>query len=84
MFYSLKNLLALPLVVSALWLTGCGGDDEASAPVASDVDVSVREAETQDKKTSVRRTSSGGGGTASNAAGQSGLNKVEDALDAGN
>lgn len=84
MFYSLKNLLALPLVVSALWLTGCGGDDEASAPAASDVDVSVGEAETQEKKTSVRRTSSGGGGTASNPAVQSALNKVEDALDAGN
>jgi hypothetical protein len=84
MFYSLKNLLALPLVVSALCLTGCGGDDQASAPAVSDVDISVGEAETQEKKTSVRRTSSGGGGAASNPAVQSALNKVEDALDAGN
>lgn len=84
MINSLKKILALPIVASALWLTGCGGDDEASAPVASDVDVSVGEAETQAKKTSVKRASSGGGGTGSSPAVQSALNKVEDALDAGN
>jgi len=83
MFDSLKKLLVLPVLVSALWMTGCGGDEEVAAPV-SDVDVSVGEAETQAKKTSARRTSSGGGGTGTSAAVQSALDKVENALDAGN
>ena len=66
-------------------LIGCGGGDSAEVVPEETVDVSVGQAEVKGKTSSGKRSvSTGGGGSGSNAAVQSALSKVEDALDAGN
>jgi len=66
-------------------LIGCGGGDSAEMVPEETVDVSVGQAEVKGKTSSGKRSvSTGGGGSGSNAAVQSALSKVEDALDAGN
>ena len=66
-------------------LVGCGGGDSAEVVPEETVDVSVGQAEVKGKTSSGKRSvSTGGGGSGSNAAVQSALSKVEDALDAGN
>ena len=62
-----------------------GGGDSAEMVPEETVDVSVGQAEVKGKTSSGKRSvSTGGGGSGSNAAVQSALSKVEDALDAGN
>ena len=65
-------------------LIGCGGGDSAEVVPEETVDVSVGQAEVKGKTSSGKRSVSTGGGSGSNAAVQSALSKVEDALDAGN
>lgn len=82
-----KNLLSLfSAAFLSLMIVGCGGDDADTSDVAPiNTDVGVGQAETQSRKTSARRTTGGGSGElGSNAAVQSALAKVENALDSGN
>ena len=75
----------MSLSLAAGLLIGCGGGDSAEAVPEETVDVSVGQAEVKGKTSSGKRSvSTGGGGSGSNAAVQSALSKVEDALDAGN
>ncbi len=75
----------MSLSLAAGLLIGCGGGDSAEVVPEETVDVSVGQAEVKGKTSSGKRTvSTGGGGSGSNAAVQSALSKVEDALDAGN
>ena len=83
MKYSWAYCLSLSLAVGLL--VGCGGGDSAEVVPEETVDVSVGQAEVKGKTSSGKRSvSTGGGGSGSNAAVQSALSKVEDALDAGN
>ena len=83
MKYSWPYCLSLSLAVGLL--VGCGGGDSAEVVPEETVDVSVGQAEVKGKTSSGKRSvSTGGGGSGSNAAVQSALSKVEDALDAGN
>ena len=76
---------SMSLSLAAGLLIGCGGGDSAEAVPEETVDVSVGQAEVKGKTSSGKRSvSTGGGGSGSNAAVQSALSKVEDALDAGN
>ena len=78
-------LYCLSLSLAAGLLVGCGGGDSAEVVPEETVDVSVGQAEVKGKTSSGKRSvSTGGGGSGSNAAVQSALSKVEDALDAGN
>ena len=78
-------LYCLSLSLAAGLLVGCGGGDSAEVVSEETVDVSVGQAEVKGKTSSGKRSvSTGGGGSGSNAAVQSALSKVEDALDAGN
>ncbi|MGA0328219.1 MAG: hypothetical protein ACO3OK_14565 [Limisphaerales bacterium] len=75
----------MSLSLAAGLLIGCGGGDSAEMVPEETVDVSVGQAEVKGKTSSGKRSvSTGGGGSGSNAAVQSALSKVEDALDAGN
>ncbi|MGA0437833.1 MAG: hypothetical protein ACO3PO_09690 [Limisphaerales bacterium] len=75
----------MSLSLAAGLLIGCGGGDSAEVVPEETVDVSVGQAEVKGKTSSGKRSvSTGGGGSGSNAAVQSALSKVEDALDAGN
>jgi len=75
----------MSLSLAAGLLIGCGGGDSAEVVPEETVDVSVGQAEVKRKTSSGKRSvSTGGGGSGSNAAVQSALSKVEDALDAGN
>jgi hypothetical protein len=75
----------MSLSLAAGLLVGCGGGDSAEVVPEETVDVSVGQAEVKGKTSSGKRSvSTGGGGSGSNAAVQSALSKVEDALDAGN
>ncbi|HCQ85511.1 MAG TPA: hypothetical protein DIV36_12945 [Verrucomicrobiales bacterium] len=75
----------MSLSLAAGLLIGCGGGDSAEVVPEEKVDVSVGQAEVKGKTSSGKRSvSTGGGGSGSNAAVQSALSKVEDALDAGN
>ena len=77
--------ICMSFSLAAGLLIGCGGGDSAEAVPEETVDVSVGQAEVKGKTSSGKRTvSTGGGGSGSNAAVQSALSKVEDALDAGN
>ena len=77
-------LYCLSLSLAAGLLVGCGGGDSAEVVPEETVDVSVGQAEVKGKTSSGKRSvSTGGGGSGSNAAVQSALSKVEDALDAG-
>jgi len=74
----------MSLSLAAGLLIGCGGGDSAEMVPEETVDVSVGQAEVKGKTSSGKRSvSTGGGGSGSNAAVQSALSKVEDALDAG-
>jgi len=76
---------SMSLSLAAGLLIGCGGGDSAEVVPEETVDVSVGQAEVKGKTSSGKRSvSTGGGGSGSNAAVQSALSKVEDALDAGN
>ena len=76
---------SMSLSLAAGLLIGCGGGDSAEVVPEETVDVSVGQAEVKGKTSSGKRSvSTGGGGSGSNAAVQSTLSKVEDALDAGN
>ena len=78
-------LYCLSLSLAAGLLVGCGGGDSSEVVPEETVDVSVGQAEVKGKTSSGKRSvSTGGGGSGSNAAVQSALSKVEDALDAGN
>ena len=78
-------LYCLSLSLAAGLLVGCGGGDSAEVVPEETVDVSVGQAEVKGKTSSGKRSvGTGGGGSGSNAAVQSALSKVEDALDAGN
>ena len=83
MKYSWAYCMSLSLAAGLL--IGCGGGDSAEVVPEETVDVSVGQAEVKGKTSSGKRSvSTGGGGSGSNAAVQSALSKVEDALDAGN
>ena len=75
----------MSLSLAAGLLVGCGGGDSAEVVPEETVGVSVGQAAVKGKTSSGKRSvSTGGGGSGSNAAVQSALSKVEDALDAGN